>query len=258
MLFLLPYAFAADLPTLAERDGLAAVLAELRVLEASTKSKKLPAALQAARLAEVSMPVRAHLGADLALEPQPASHCTYDPQILCRFQVKTRAQVQPDEYQVTCRSSLGMALPVPVRLVETSDSLSTFEVGDLTACWEFGEQLLVRPTASDALEGVGKGDEERFIAPEITALHKTQVEGTLTNSLPMFRMCLRRSKRRLSGKVVMAYHIADEGQVDTASIESSSIGDAEVEACLVERMLRFKFPAVNDGYDGGTYPFTFQ
>lgn len=258
MIFFVLHAFAADLPALAEREGFAAVLTELRALEASTKRKKLPAALQQARLGEVSMAVGAHLGADLALEPSPAGQCTYGPEIRCRFSAKTRALVQADEYQVTCRSSLGMSVPVPLRLVEASDSTALFEVGDLASCWEFGERLMIRPTASDALEGVGKGDEERFIPPEITALHKTQVESTLTSSLPMFRMCLRTSERRLSGKVVVAYHIADDGQVDEATIESSSIGDADVEACLVERMLRFAFPAVNDGYAGGTYPFTFQ
>jgi TonB family protein len=258
MLLFLAHAVAADLPALAEKEGLDAVLTELRSMEATTKPKKLRAALVAARLSDVSMPVRAHLGADLTLKPGPASGCTYGPAITCRFEASVQAPVQADDFQVTCRSRLGMTVPVPVRLVTSSATTAVFEVGDLTACWEVGEHLLVHPTASDALEGVGMGDEEHFIPPEITALHKTQVERTLGESLPMFRMCTRKSERRLSGKVVVAYHIADDGQVDEASIASSSLGDDAVEACLVERMLRFRFPAVNDGYDGGTYPFTFQ
>lgn len=63
----------------------------------------------------------------------------------------------------------------------------------------------------------------------------------------------------LAGRITVEFTIGTTGVVTTASVLTSTMGDTQVEQCVVERVRRMRFPAPNGG---GTvsvrYPFTFS
>jgi len=60
----------------------------------------------------------------------------------------------------------------------------------------------------------------------------------------------------LAGKVVVAWVIAPGGAVSSARIASSTLANANVEACIVSRVQTWRFPAPGSPTDV-TYPFVF-
>jgi TonB family protein len=76
------------------------------------------------------------------------------------------------------------------------------------------------------------------------------------------RHCYQRQLSRdpgLAGKVTVRFVIGNTGQVQKATVKSSSLGSAAVESCIAERFLRFRFPAPKGkGIVIVSYPFLFS
>jgi hypothetical protein len=256
MLLLLPaLALAADLPTIAKTQGLAAAKAELDAIVAKTPAKKLAKALDAAHLDEVKIPAKAFRGAELAIDvSSPASGCQWDGELRCALPLASRGPLGDQTFDVVCHNKLGVNLSVSAELLAVQGGFM-LNLKDLGKCWELGDELLVVPHASDALQGVGQGDD--FHAPELTGLTRKEVDDLISGRLPAFKGCLTKGAGGHSGQVVLAYEISESGKT-TAKIASSTIGDAAVEGCLVERLQSVPFPPPMGGWSQGTYPFTFQ
>ncbi len=71
-----------------------------------------------------------------------------------------------------------------------------------------------------------------------------------------YEMGLKRNPK-LAGKVVVEFVIGSGGRVRTARVTFSSLGDREVESCIVRRILRFRFPPPKNGSVRVSYPFIF-
>lgn len=255
-MWFLTFAHAADLPALATSQGHRAALEALDALVAASKPKKLGRALADAGLDRVQMPVRAFFGAELSITgTTPLTACTWDGRLACTFGATSDAPIAEGEYAATCKSSMGSRVPVAIRLVQPGTS-AVFAVDDARACWNLGDELLLHPVADDALNVIGQGDE--FTAPELTGLKKTQVEAEITKRSAEFRRCGVRGGPKAAGVVVVDYHLDAQGKVDRAEVASTTLSDAAVEACLLDQMKKLRFPPPAGGYEGGTYPFTFQ
>jgi hypothetical protein len=63
---------------------------------------------------------------------------------------------------------------------------------------------------------------------------------------------------RLSGKVVLSWSIAEDGAVEETGIESTSLHDATVEACLKARLRPLQFPPPDGGRVRVQFPFVFE
>lgn len=88
--------------------------------------------------------------------------------------------------------------------------------------------------------------------PPIVAgsLHPSLVEEGVKRHLAQVGYCYQReqlSDPDLSGKVTVAFTIARDGAVVRAEVDSSTLGHADVEACVVGRFMRMWFPAPTDG-----------
>jgi hypothetical protein len=254
-------AIAADLPALAERDGFVAVHDALDALAASSRPKRLAEDLAAAGLGRVTMPVSAALGADLVITSAgPLGGCAWsDGAVACDVPLRTTTRVTDGEYAVTCTSRFGASLPVPSVLASGATSeRAVLRLPDVRPCWKLGaDALRVTPVAGAELEGVGQGTD--LIPPELVGLTKRQVEETVQQHAGAFRHCLVSEGRTgLTGKLVVAYHIGPDGHLDEVVAESSTLGDAAVEGCILARFRTITFPRPNDGYDRGTWPVTFQ
>jgi TonB family protein len=92
---------------------------------------------------------------------------------------------------------------------------------------------------------------DREVIARVIAAHRGQA-----------RFCYEhRLQRRhdLEGRVLLTFVIGPDGRVLRASVSESSLGDTEVEDCLVQRVSSWRFPAPTGG---GTvevnYPFNFR
>ena len=87
-------------------------------------------------------------------------------------------------------------------------------------------------------------------------MDKDLISRVVKRALPQIRACYERALLKnptLQGKVVVKF-ITAAGAVSESSIASSSIGDAEVEACVVGRVRTWAFPA-SAGQVQVAYPF---
>jgi TonB family protein len=63
----------------------------------------------------------------------------------------------------------------------------------------------------------------------------------------------------LGGKVAVAWTIDPAGSVSEANVSESSIGNANVESCIVQRIRRWKFPEPSGGgVVNVTFPWIFK
>ena len=64
---------------------------------------------------------------------------------------------------------------------------------------------------------------------------------------------------QLGGKVAVAWTIDPAGAVSDANVSESSIGNANVESCIVQRIRRWKFPEpAGGGVVNVTFPWIFK
>ncbi len=262
LLTLLSLAFAGDvnLNDVAGREGLPAAKKALDTLVAEAKNeKKLQAALLEADLARVSFNGSAGFGANLVLSSVGAvDRCTWSDGLVCKVTAESSSEIAPDEFQMQCLSKYGAKRPLQASFDGQSNGVATWTLAGVEACWELnGVKLQILPTSHDDLEGIGKGDDD-LIPPELAGLTWGQVEDDLKSRMDTFKICSRDADPKVAGKLIVAFHIADDGRIDKATAETSTLNNKDVEACILERFLKIQYPPVNDGFSDGTFPFSFQ
>jgi hypothetical protein len=250
-----------NLPETVTAEGWAAAAASIRAIaEEAGSPKKAAKALDAAGLAELSLPSALRAGAELSLhDAGPLGRCTWDGTATCRLDA-AGSGVTAADFRVQCRTSHGGTSP----LTATPDPAAPagrvgWLVTGVEACWDLdatGVDLV--PVALGDLDGMGKGDD--LIPPEIVELSQDQVQATIAEHQGAFQYCTRKFSAdhvAQKGKLVVRYHIADDGHIDTATVESGTFTDPQIEACILEQFQRLKFPPTNGGFAGGTFPLTF-
>ena len=101
------------------------------------------------------------------------------------------------------------------------------------------------------------GDDD-FIAPELTGLTKDQVDATIAKQTSAFKACAARDDGpSAAGKLVVAFHITDDGSLAKVEAQSSTLTVQAAEDCILQRFGRIQFVPPNDGYTDGTYEFRF-
>lgn len=93
------------------------------------------------------------------------------------------------------------------------------------------------------------------IAPEL-------VSGVVRAHLPEIRACYEaglRSRPDLRGRLVVRFTVEADGAVTGAEVASSTLGDGQVEACVLERVRAMQFPPTPRGASiRVSYPFAFE
>jgi TonB family protein len=107
-------------------------------------------------------------------------------------------------------------------------------------------------------------------APKITAgtgtaigsLSKEAIRRVIRQHLNEVRFCYEQKlavKPDLEGRVAVKFVIAPDGSVKGSKVDSSTVNDAEVEACIAKAVARWTFPIPPDGgLVVATYPFIFK
>lgn len=107
--------------------------------------------------------------------------------------------------------------------------------------------------------GSGTGRLERSAAIGIGGGEETVVQGSLDpalieavikHHLTPIKYCYEREllkKPDLRGKLVVQFVIGADGQVSGVKIKSSTLNDAEVEACVADRFRKMRFPQPSGG-----------
>ncbi len=94
------------------------------------------------------------------------------------------------------------------------------------------------------------------------ALDKTVIDRVIKQHLAQIRYCYQKELNKnpsLAGKVVIKFTIAADGTVSAAEVKSTTLNNATVEQCIVNRFLRFQFdPPAGGGIVIVSYPFVFQ
>jgi TonB family protein len=94
------------------------------------------------------------------------------------------------------------------------------------------------------------------------SLSKEIIRRVIHRNLAQVRACYEQglsSRPELAGRVSIRFMIAPSGSVQQALVGESSLGSAEVEACLARAVRRWSFPAPEGGgYVTVSYPFLFE
>jgi hypothetical protein len=250
-------AFADELPELSQSSW-AAVADRARTLAADPKKgKKL---LAKAGFASVGMPAEARRGAELSLSAiGRLEGCTWTDHATCVLTAQASPGAKAAEYAVQCKMAYGASFPMTATGTETADGKLTWTVDEVDACWDIdAKAVLIVPNARGDLEGVGKGDD--MIPPELVELSQKQVEDELRGHMSAFQYCTRKfseDRQPVAGKMQVRYHIADDGSVDRADVESATFSDERIQGCITGAFRKLRFPKPMGGFTGGTFPLTF-
>jgi hypothetical protein len=114
-------------------------------------------------------------------------------------------------------------------------------------------------------EGEGTGDGEKKIAGGGGAkpgqgLSPEQIRRVVLSRQGAFQACYELALAKdpdAKGGVTIAFSVTPGGSVATASVASSSLGNARVEGCMLRQFNRLKFP-VADKPTGASFPFMFK
>ncbi len=86
------------------------------------------------------------------------------------------------------------------------------------------------------------------------------IQRRIRSNMARFRYCYEKRLQgnpSLGGKLVVSFTIEASGRVVSARAVSSTLGDAQVEGCVVSGIHRLKFPSFTKGVVIVNYPFTF-
>ncbi|MDP8256958.1 MAG: TonB family protein [Candidatus Alcyoniella australis] len=92
-------------------------------------------------------------------------------------------------------------------------------------------------------------------------LTRDQINSTISEYIGRVKVCYREGLRRnpgLEGVVWVRFNVGADGSVVSATITQSTLGDPQVEACILRRVQRMKFPKPVGGSATVNYKFTFQ
>lgn len=90
--------------------------------------------------------------------------------------------------------------------------------------------------------------------------YSTAVAMVVKSKISGIKYCFEKQLRNypnLAGKVVVAWTIGTNGDVVKYNIESSTVDNLEVGACMLRMIRRWRFPAPSDGEVNISYPFNF-
>lgn len=95
-----------------------------------------------------------------------------------------------------------------------------------------------------------------------SSLDKSAIRAVFKKNSKQIRGCYETALERapnLSGKLAVRLSVLPAGAVDSAEVASSTLGDAELERCVLDQVRTFKFPAFGGGEKVFiTYPFIFN
>lgn len=90
------------------------------------------------------------------------------------------------------------------------------------------------------------------------SLSRDVIERVVRRNFPQVRFCYESASHPgLSGRVTLAFTIGPDGAVTSSAVESSTLGNAQVEQCLAHSARRWRFPAPTGGSVVVRYPFDF-
>ncbi|MCO4748293.1 MAG: energy transducer TonB [Proteobacteria bacterium] len=254
-LWLTMSASAGELADLAASDGFPAVAEAIDAMAAEAKNdKKLAKTLAKAGLSELTVPTKPAGGADLSVTvDSPLSACTWADGMRCSIAATGPSGASAEDYRLECATQRGGRLDLPVAEGGASDGVLTWTVTGVKACLALGDvSVRLLPVTHTELDVVSIGSFDS--PPELAALKWSQVEEILKGQLDVFQYCATRKDASLSGQVEIGFTLGPKGAVETAVIETTTLDDAEVEGCIVERFKRVHFPPPMGGISKGTYP----
>ena len=173
-------------------------------------------------------------------------------------------QLAPEEWRYLfhdayCDQMQDTAQPLTVKAVEAfklcvEKARSLQQSGPLvqrcvTALEKLGESLPV--AAADRPSGpevVGSLSPERI--RDAVGVHLSDVQSCVQMAAP--------AKQTMSGQVTIKWKITAAGGVETASLESSTVKDPEIEQCILTLVKSWTFPAPQGGSVVTTYPFAIR
>jgi hypothetical protein len=82
------------------------------------------------------------------------------------------------------------------------------------------------------------------------ALDKSLIDAVVKKNMNQIRYCYQielAKQHDLAGEIVVKFVISQTGSVSKAETRSSTMGNAAVESCIVDRFLTFQFPAPKGG-----------
>jgi hypothetical protein len=114
-------------------------------------------------------------------------------------------------------------------------------------------------------EGEGTGDGEKKIAGGGAAkpgqgLSPEQIRRVVLSRMGAFQACYELALSKdpdAKGGVTIGFSISPGGSVASASVSSSSLGNARVEGCMLRQFNRLKFPVADKGTNS-VFPFLFK
>lgn len=93
-------------------------------------------------------------------------------------------------------------------------------------------------------------------------LDRSVVQATIAKYLSQVRACYESGLKRnpgLGGQVTMAFEIGGAGDLNFAKVQKTSLDDGEVEQCISQRMMTWKFPKPRGGVAVKvSYPFVLR
>lgn len=121
----------------------------------------------------------------------------------------------------------------------------------------YGQLSLVGQTGASVLPG---GNGTRL--SEAAGLDRDQIQAVIQQNIHDVRFCYEQGLKdnpQLSGRVTVYFVIGGNGVVKRAQVVSSTLQNAQVEACMIEKLKRWTFPLPEGGVDVEvTYPFTLR
>jgi TonB family protein len=123
---------------------------------------------------------------------------------------------------------------------------------------------------SDYGRGVSRYGERESKAPQVIpgqpiisgSLDKEIIRRIIRQHRAEYQYCYEKqlnSKRDLNGKITVKFTISGNGSVIAATVVESTMGDAEVESCVLGHIRRWVFPEPKGGgLVEATYPFVFK
>ncbi|MBS1962510.1 MAG: AgmX/PglI C-terminal domain-containing protein [Bdellovibrionales bacterium] len=110
--------------------------------------------------------------------------------------------------------------------------------------------------------GEGKGLTSLALSQDVTlegGLDRSVIQATIAKYLSQVRACYEAGLRKnagLMGQVAMAFEINGGGNLNYSKVARSSLGSPEVETCISEKMMGWKFPKPTGGVNVKVaYPF---
>jgi len=94
-------------------------------------------------------------------------------------------------------------------------------------------------------------------APPLAALTPAAVQATINGYLPRVRFCFAQNPEA-KGVVALKFAVNPDGSASNVAIANSTIGNADIEQCLVRRVSVMRFPRFAGDAKNVTFPFRLE